>query len=303
MLHLYLYGGIMARKKDIDVTILSSGVAVTKDHKRYVFSNRNMDYHNNFRYNLCTRIISKDDLKIYREGDIYFMSPEIKRIKTLEGYYFSLLFVAIALLHFHLKETTTITAVQNIPWYLWIGLALVFLTPNFYFARDTIFDLLAHLYHRDDRYFRYIYRFRAAVNCVMNAYRKLEKVPTLEEARTQSIVCKKWKKIYVYYMGITFFIAIFLMIHVIMHLSKAETPGIIIIYLIGFELMAFLLYFDEEANILEFYTLMLPTNEDINMVIDALAVLETLEEDGKKAADDLCNVVNKAANARSAHVY
>ena len=259
-------------KRNFEVTLLNNGVALKIDSDKYVLAEKYgfLDLHH---YDLWTRVVDGEELKQYQERNFRGLSKRIKRVKSIKGYYFALVFALLGTLDLLIRTFITSSGqlTSALPWFL---LAIYFGLPNFYYARDMLLDIFVRHHETDYLYLNRTYRFGSAVNYALNAYEDLGRVPTLDEARNNSKRDRRRTKIFDYYVGVSYLILLL----VIIGLSIFALPvilsykiffiivGVFVLTAIPFKLGVF--------DFMEKLTLETPTDEDIRLAIDAISLFD-----------------------------
>ena len=139
---------------------------------------------------------------------------------------------------------------------------------------------------------------------VLNAYRDLGRIPSLEEAKRYKIIDDRKKKLTNYYLGFTY-IGMFFVLFVFAFLGEPTDESYA--YLVFAILVVFVItaipFLMGKLNFLEQYTLKTPTDEDVELVINAIKVLDVFEEKGDREALFYSDAINDEANEKSTHMY
>ena len=292
----------MTRKNELDAVAINIGVALTRDHENYAFSERAMSYDNCKYYRLYTRMIKDSELSLMRAGNINRLHGTMKRIGKAHPYGIAFYWFALGSLSLLMNaRIPDIWNISSVPCFLLAGF---FILPNFFCATELIFDIYVHFSNDRDYYFKSNYRFNAAVNMVLNAYRDLGRIPSLEEAKRYKIIDDRKKKLTNYYLGFTY-IGMFFVLFVFAFLGEPTDESYA--YLVFAILVVFVItaipFLMGKLNFLEQYTLKTPTDEDVELVINAIKVLDVFEEKGDREALFYSDAINDEANEKSTHMY
>ena len=292
----------MTRKNELDSVTINNGVAVTRDHENYAFAERVMDFENCKYYHLYTRMIKDEEMSLIREGNINRLHGTMKKIGKADPYGMAAYWLALGVLSWFMN--TKMQVAWNISYIPCLLLGGFFILPNFYCFVELIFDLYVHFNEDKDYYFSSQYRFNGAANMVLNAYRDLGRVPTLEEARKYKITDGRKKKLKNYYIGITYII-MFLVLAIFAFLGKTteESYSFLLLAILAVFLITAIPFLIGKMDFLEEYTIKRPTNEDVELVINAIRVLDVFEKKGDRDAMYFSDAINNEANEKSTHMY